>query len=97
MKKAIALAFVLSLGLSLSAAAEQVAPAAQAQPYAATLEMLEAVLTPQAVQPAPTAVPYCGAYDGNPCTSPGARFRCQWIPTEPGICVCTSAYVWHCG
>ncbi len=43
------------------------------------------------------ALPNCGAYDGTACTTPGTNFRCQWIPTEPGLCRCSSSFVWVCG
>lgn len=43
------------------------------------------------------SLPSCWNYSGYSCSTPGTKVRCQWIPTEPGICVCQSSYVWLCG
>jgi len=45
----------------------------------------------------PQTLPSCWNFDGNSCSTPGTHVHCQWIPLEPGICVCRQNYVWLCG
>lgn len=40
---------------------------------------------------------WCWNSDGQACSTPGAVFRCFWIPTEPGVCVCGENNAWWCG
>lgn len=61
------------------------------------LIFLVAVLAPAMSQSPAAALLSCGGYDGTACTTPGEKFRCQWIPGEPGRCVCSSSFVWNCG
>ncbi len=47
--------------------------------------------------PTPTRWESCGAWDGLPCSPPGAHFKCYNIyPIEPGRCGCNGG-TWHCG
>lgn len=49
------------------------------------------------LQSTAATLPYCGNYDDLACSTPGATFRCQWAPFEPGRCWCQDNYVWSCG
>jgi hypothetical protein len=93
MGKMLALAFVAAA----FGAAAHAAPAATPQPQPApAVEALADLVSPAAAT-APAALPNCGNYEGNACTTPGAKVRCQWAPYEPGLCFCNSAHIWVCG
>lgn len=53
-------------------------------------------LTGTPVEATPQALPSCWNYEGNYCSTPGTRVRCQWIQYEPGICVCQQNNTWNC-
>lgn len=50
------------------------------------------------ITPSTEAYVFCYPYDGTSCTTPGTNFRCfNQYPDEPGLCRCTSSYVYRCG
>lgn len=49
------------------------------------------------VAPIEVALPPCSSYQGGSCSTPTTKLRCQWAPYEPGLCVCGSDHIWHCG
>ncbi len=66
------------------------------QSTASATEPADKLLMPQSdIQP--MALPSCGNFDGTACSTVGDRFRCEWVPFEPGLCRCTSTLVWRCG
>lgn len=77
----------------VGAATPSVAPTTPAQPA----DVLAELLLPAAQQSPAAALPNCGFYDGQACSTPGHTLRCQWAPFEPGLCFCTTALVWTCG
>ncbi len=95
MRRALRLALfaaVACLTSHVGAATPSVAPTAP-QPA----DVLAELLVPAAQQSPAAALPSCWLYEGNACTVPGTRLRCQWAPFEPGICFCTTVLVWTCG
>jgi hypothetical protein len=39
----------------------------------------------------------CHSRNGDSCTTPGTSFLCyNHYPDEPGLCECTSSYVYEC-
>jgi len=102
MRKTLMVLAVLSLmtlpALAQAPTADQApAPSVQVTPEV-TAEMTPA-LTPveNGLEAIPQSLPSCWNFDGNACSTPGTHVRCQWIPYEPGICVCQQSYVWLCG
>ncbi len=106
MRKTLMALAVLSI-LALPAAAqaapadmEAPAPATEAAPAPEATAGVEAVAAPERtgtpVEAAPQSLPSCWNYEGNSCSTPGTRIRCQWIQYEPGICVCQQNYTWNC-
>ena len=102
---ALAVLSILALPAAAQAAptdGEAPAPAAEAAPAPApeATAGVEADAAPALnstpVEAAPQALPSCWNYEGNACSTPGTRVRCQWVQYEPGICVCQENHTWNC-
>lgn len=103
-----ALCAALLAASSLLASASTVAASSDATPAPALIKLsylslpaqrsdLLQLARPQA-QPIQlvAALASCWNFDGNSCSTPTTRIRCQWQPYEPGICVCQGNNTWIC-
>jgi hypothetical protein len=95
MKKALCLAFLTAALAAFAMTAHTEAPSPSGAQ--ASVQPTAEILVPAPVQAVTLELPACGAYDGQACTTPGEKFKCQWIPGEPGRCACQGDHLWHCG